>query len=266
MPAKFLMCPPDFYSIEYSINPWMHPGKDQVSSEKTTQWQVLFDTFKKIGVEVELVQPQSGLPDMTYVDVGVLWDKTFIPSNFKFPERQPERAHFINWFREHGYEIAEIDQAFSFEGHGDTLWAGKKLFCGYGFRSTVEAHQELRGIFKRLGADVEVIPVELVDDRFYHLDTCFCPLDDQRALVYKAGVSAKAYAMLEKNIELIEISEADALKFACNAVVTDGQILIPAGAAETNAKLAALGYAVHEIPMTEFMKGGGACKCLSMPL
>lgn len=266
MSARFLLCPPDYFSIQYSINPWMHPEKEQASDDKVRQWNQLRGTFEKIGVELELVTPQPGLPDMVYVDVGVIWEKTFIPSNFKFPERQPERAHFVKWFEDHGYSIEPIDQAYSFEGHGDTLWAGKNLFCGYGFRTTVEAHQNLREIFARLGADVNVIPVELVDDRFYHLDTTFCPLNEKQALVYRGGLSAKALRMLESHIELIDISEEDALKFACNAVVVGKDVLIPAGAVATNEKLRALGYTVHEIEMTEFMKGGGACKCLSMPL
>ena len=260
------MCPPDYFSIEYSINPWMHPEKEQASDAKVEQWNQLKDAFEGIGVELSLITPQQGLPDMVYVDVGVIYEKTFIPSNFKFPERQPERAHFVKWFEDHGYTIAPIDSAFSFEGHGDTLWSGKNLYCGFGFRTSVEAHQELREIFARLGADVNVVPVELVDDRFYHLDTTFCPLDDKRALIYKPGVSKNALAMLAKRLELIEVSEEDALKFACNAVVVDKHVLIPAGATQTNKTLETLGYMVHEIEMTEFMKGGGACKCLSMPL
>lgn len=260
------MCPPDYFSIEYSINPWMHPEKEQASDDKVRQWNQLHSAFAEVGAEISLVTPQKGLPDMVYVDVGVIWNNHFIPSNFKYPERQPERAHFVKWFQDNGYQIEEIDPAFSFEGHGDTLWAGKNLYCGYGFRTTVEAHQELREIFARLSADVNVVPIELVDDRFYHLDTTFCPLDDTRALIYKGGVSTNALAILEKRMELIEVSEEDALKFACNAVVVGAHILIPSGATATNEALRHFGYTVHEIEMTEFMKGGGACKCLSMPL
>ena len=24
---KYLMCPPDYFTVDYAINPWMHPGQ-----------------------------------------------------------------------------------------------------------------------------------------------------------------------------------------------------------------------------------------------
>ncbi len=261
---QFLMCPPDYFDIEYSINPWMD-ASTKVESSMKEQWQKLHDTFFEVGAEVQLMSPQKGWPDMTYVDVGVLYKDIFVPSNFMYPERQGESPYSIDWFEDNDFKIKQIDSTFALEGHGDTLWAGDRLFCGYGFRSTVEAHHELSRILNEIG-DVDVIPIELIDARLYHLDTCFCPLDKNTAFYFPGAFSKKAQRMLEKNIDLIPISEEDALKFACNAVVIDKHILIPSGAKETNEMLERLGFTVHEIPMSEFMKGGGACKCLSMPL
>ena len=259
-----LMCPPDFFDIEYSINPWMDT-RDRAADSKTDQWNQLKVTFENLGVTVKLMQPQKGLPDLVYIDAGVLMDKTFIPSNFMYPERQPEREHFRTGFAENGYEILDLPDTFTFEGHGDTLWAGKRLYIGYGFRSTLEAADAIAKELHKRRPEVEVVPLKLTDERFYHLDTTFCPLNDRQAMYFKGGISAEAEeAILSQFEEVFEVSEEDAKKFACNAVVIGDQVVIPAGTDETCEKLQALGFTTHQVPMTEFIKGGGACKCLSM--
>jgi N-dimethylarginine dimethylaminohydrolase len=260
---KLLMCAPTYFNIEYSINPWMDLDRRAHSAVSYQQWTRLRDTFLSLGVEVLEIAPQPGLPDMVYIDAGVLHQGRFIPSNFKYPERQGERTHFAAWFAAQGYQIVDVPREFYFEGHGDTLWAGRKLFFGYGIRSSIEA-QHMIG--KLLGSAADLIPVELVDQRFYHLDTCFCPLNDRQAFYYPGGLSEKARRLLADYLELIPIPEDDALKFACNAVVLGDQIVIPEGADATNAILREMGYTLYEIPMNEFIKGGGACKCLTMPV
>lgn len=263
---EFLMCPPDFFDIEYSINPWMNTQK-KATNTKTQQWVALRDKFTEIGAEVKLMKPQKGLPDMVYIDAGVIYNNVFVPSNFRHKERQGERKFFTKWFEENGYKIEEVDEVFFFEGHGDTLWSGSKLFCGYGIRSSAEAHHEISKIIKKLGGkDIEFLPIELIDQRFYHLDTCFCPLDDSRAFFFPNAFSEKGKRMLEKNIELIPVDEDEAIKFACNSVVVGKNIIIPSGTHKICKKLEDIGYKTHQVEMGEFMKGGGACKCLSMPL
>lgn len=256
------MCPPDYFDIKYSINPWMNTHQ-HATNQKTVQWQKLKNKFEKLDVKVELLKPQKNLPDMVYVDIGIVYKNNFIPSNFRYKERWGERKFAIDWFKKHGYKIIEIEKDFYFEGHGDTLWAGEKLFFGYGFRSSIEAQKQVEKILKKINPKIEIIPTELIDPRFYHLDTCFCPLNSKQALYFPGAFSPKAKKMLVKNIELIPVSEREAKKFACNAVVVDKNILIPAGANFTYNKLKKLGYKIHPIEMTEFIKGGGACKCLS---
>lgn len=259
------MCPPDYFDIDYSINPWMDV-KNKATAEKGKQWQGLKDKFTELGVQVELIEPQKGWPDMVYVDVGVLCGDIFIPSNFRYPERQGEKKYYIDWFKKEGYKIVEIPEAYYFEGHGDTLWAGQKLFCGYGFRTSVEAHWKISDVLKKTDDKIQLIPVELTDSRFYHLDTCFCPLDDKKAFYFPNAFSDKAKALLKENIELIPIDESDAIKFACNSVVIGKDIIMPAGAKKISEILTSLGYNVHQVEMSDFIKGGGACKCLSMPI
>ncbi len=262
MGKTILMCPPDYFDIDYVINPWMDVNQ-KASDSKFTQWKSLEQKFKELGHSVELLTPQKGLPDMVFIDCGVKYKDTFVLSNFKYKERKGESVHFKKWFEDYGCKVFDIPEEYYFEGHGDSLWAGKRLFLGYGFRTSVEAHFQIQDIIGGIDTDIEFIPIELVDGRFYHLDTCFCPLDADTALCFPEAFSKKAIKMLNDNIDLIEVGEEDALKFVCNSVVIGKDIIMPSGGKQVIAQLKELGYKVHEVEMSEFIKAGGACKCLS---
>jgi N-dimethylarginine dimethylaminohydrolase len=267
-----LMCPPTYFDIDYSINPWMDTTHKANQSLAQTQWQNLYNKITSLGVKVELMKAVEGNPDLVFIDAGLAYTfddtKVFIPSNFRYPERQDEADIFADWFADNDYELLWLDDNYKFEGHGDTLWAGNKLFCGYGFRSDESAFDQIQeSLINKFGhITFEIIPIGLQDDRFYHLDTCFCPINDSQALCFEAGIDPASLELLRTKIEIIPVSEDDALKFACNALVVGKNIIIPAGATQTNLKLESLGYTVHQVEVTEFMKSGGACKCMSMPI
>lgn len=267
MTHRMLLCPPTYFGVDYSINPWMKPGEVEVDGERAqNEWNALRRIYEEIGVELLYMEPQPGLPDMVYVDVGVIWGKIFIPSNFKCPERQGERPHIIQFFQGLGYEIVELPEYLTLEGHGDTLWDGDTLYCGHGFRTDLEAHAEVERILRGKGAPIKTVSVELVDPRLYHLDTTFCPLGNGTGLIYRKGVTKESFGTLVQHMDLISVSEEEALNFACNAVVTGKHVIIPTGAPRTCRQLRNRGFTVHEVAMREFIKGGGAAKCLSMPL
>ncbi|MEW6158445.1 MAG: hypothetical protein AB1813_13510 [Verrucomicrobiota bacterium] len=169
---KALLCPPDHYAIDYEINPWMNRRHAVDAPLARAQWQRLHDALLKLGCEIELIPPQPGLPDMVFTaNAGLVAGSRVFLSNFRFKERRGETVHFERWFRGHGYDILRMPESACFEGEGDALMAGDILVCGYRFRSDVRAHQRISETLHCLA-----ISVELVDARFYHLDTCFCPL------------------------------------------------------------------------------------------
>src|SRR5215813_8523391 len=175
---SLLLCPPDYYGIEYEINPWMDRTRNADSDLARAQWRGLLEKLQSLGCDVELVAPRKKLPDMVFTaNAGLLLGNKFIRSNFRFPQRQGEEEHFEKWFANRGYEIVRLTQGLFFEGEGDALFCGDILFCGYRFRSDIRSHQIIGEQLKKL-----VISVELVKDRFYHLDTCFCPLPDGSAI------------------------------------------------------------------------------------
>ena len=256
---KLLLCSPDHYGIEYEINPWMDRAQKAEPMAARAQWHSLYDTLQTLGCKISLISPQPKLPDMVFTaNAGLVAGHKFIRSNFRFRERRGEEEHFEQWFLDHEYEVVRLPEGLLFEGEGDALFCGEVLFCGYRFRSDVRAHQFIGDILNCL-----VVSVELVEDRFYHLDTCFCPLPEGGAIWYPAAFDNYAKRAIRAHTrQLIEVASDEAVHFACNAVMLGQEIILPAGCPKLCAALAERGYRPHALPMTEFLKAGGACKCL----
>ena len=260
---RILLCAPDFYGIEYEINPWMHRSRNADRAQASTQWEQLRAALQHCGGQVELIEPQPGLPDMVFTaNAGLAVGHRFIRSNFRHKERRGEQAHFEQWFAKDGYELVCLPGELFFEGEGDALFCGDTLFCGYRFRSDIRSHQWLSDLLGCLA-----VSLELVDERFYHLDTCFCPLPDGSALWYPAAFDDYGQQAIRQHVrDLIAVAPEEALRFACNAVVMKTEIIMPDGCPRLRATLEQRGYHCHELPMSEFLKAGGACKCLTLLL
>jgi arginine dihydrolase len=257
---ELLLCPPDYYGIEYEINPWMSLARGAETAIVQEQWKQLHATLSKL-CKVHLITPQPRLPDMVFTaNAGLTVGRKFIPSNFRHKERAGEQPFFAKWMEQHGYEVEWLPEELYFEGEGDALFGGDVLFCGYKFRSDIQSH---RAIAEMLGC--LAISVELVDPRFYHLDTCFCPLPDGGGFWFPDAFDEYGQrAIREHMTDLIDVAPEEAMHFSCNAVVIDRDIVLPEGAPNLVTNLQERGYRCHELPMSEFIKAGGACKCLTM--
>ncbi len=256
------MCHPDFYGIEYEINPWMSRHRQANQERAGQQWRRLCELLRvELGAEIELVEPQAGLPDMVFTaNAGLVWSNKFILSNFRHEVRQGEAAHYEAWFKARGYEIIRLPQPSYFEGEGDLLRCGDLCFAGYHIRSDILSHQRIAEIIER-----EILSLELTNSWFYHLDTCFCPLSESRALFYPGAFDPYARRVLENHVaELIAVSEREAARFACNAIVDDKRIVMNEDCPELRRTLEDRGYAVFDTPLDEFIKAGGSAKCLAL--
>ncbi len=260
---RILMCPPDHYGIEYEINPWMNLEINANHGEATSQWHRLRDHLSDLGVTIELVQPVAGLPDLVFTaNAGLVYHRQVILSKFRYRQRQGEEPWFRKWFEEHGFEVLDLPSNWSFEGAGDALFCGDTLFAGYRMRSDATGMQ---AIGEMLG--VRVIPVELIDSRYYHIDTCFCPLGPEEAIWFPGafddyGRRALAGAMPH----LIEVAPDEATRFACNAVVVGRHVVTNTGCPRLHEALAARGFVPLATPLGEFVKAGGSAKCLTLRL
>ena len=259
---KLLMCAPAYYGIEYEINPWMRRSQTSDRVQAQAQWDGLERLLRQqLAVEIELIEAQPGLPDMVFTaNGGLAWKQKFIVSNFRYEVRRGEAAHFEKWFHERGFAVTRLPVEFNFEGEGDLLRCGDTWFAGYHIRSDIAAHHKVAEIIEE-----EILSLELTSDWFYHLDTCFCPLANGRALYYPPAFDRYALAVLQENIpELIAVSDDEAKKFACNAIVTENSIAMNAGCPQLRERLESLGYTVYETPLGEFLKAGGSAKCLAL--
>lgn len=262
-----MMCEPAHYGVEYVINPWMAGNIHRVARETALkQWQGLKERLSELA-EVELVQPVKGLPDMVFTaNGGLVIDKKVVVSRFLYRERQDEREQFQKWFERAGFDVVEMAGEAPFEGEGDALLDPSRglVWVGYGMRTDLGSHPALAEAL-----DVRVVSLRLADERFYHLDTCLCALERGYLVYYPRAFDADSIIQIEQLVpeeKRIAIGGDDAAAFACNMVNLGDYIVMNRASAELNERLATAGFTVIETPLDEFMKAGGAAKCLTLKL
>lgn len=264
---RFFVCRPSFYGVEYVINPWMEGNVGSVDGALAMRQWDEFLAALAARATIEVMEPAAALPDMAFAaNAGLVDGDLFIPARFRFMERHPEVRHFTEWFLRRDYRIVELPTQSSFEGEGDALFQPGQplLWAGYGVRTSLQAHRSLADIL-----DVEIVPLRLVDRRFYHLDTCFCPLPDGRLIYYADAFDADSRATIAARFAAdrrYAIDAGDALSFACNAVVTGDSFLTNFAGNDLRGQLATWGFETVFCPLTEFLRAGGAAKCLTLRL
>jgi len=259
-----LMCPPDFFGVSYVINPWMEGQQGHTEAAVArAQWKALLGEVAR-RANVSLIAPQPGLPDLVFTaNAGLVLDGRVLLSRFRRAQRRGEEALFRAWFQKAGYPVFPTPAGLAFEGAGDALVDEEgKIWLGHGFRSDEAMAPALARMFSR-----ETIPLRLVDPRFYHLDTCFCPLPGGDLLYYPDAFDPDSRAIIEARVapeQRIAAEEADALKFCCNAVALGKTLLLNDASPPLRESLRARGLALVALPLTQFIKAGGAAKCLTL--
>lgn len=260
---RYLMCPPEHFGVVYEINPWMH-REVQVDPDKAVeQWEALVANLKAAGAEIEIQPAHEDVPDLVFTaNAGLVNGNQFVPSRFRHPERQPETAFDIEWFAGRGFEVDELPLGVCHEGAGDALPFGDVLVSGYRFRSDAASHAY---VSRLTGAAVR--SVELVDDRLYHLDLTFCPLDDRRAIIAPMGWDGYGRKVIEALVpEPLVLEDDEALQFCANSVVVGTNIVMPNVSSRVAKQLEAWGFSIAVSPVDEFLKAGGGCRCLTLAL
>ena len=260
---RILMCPPDHYGIEYEINPWMSTERQADHAVAVQQWQALQKLLVEVGAEILEVPPVEGLPDLVFTaNAALVYQEKAVLARFKHPQRQGEEPYYRRWLEEHGWQVVAAPGDFAFEGAGDALFCGDTLLAGYRIRSDAGGHQQIGEL---LG--VRVLPLELVDPYYYHLDTCFCPLAPGEAIYHPGAFDDYGRKVLEGSVEkLIPVEESEARCFACNAVVVGSTVITNTGCPTLHHQLHQAGYETRETPLGEFVKAGGSAKCLTLRL
>jgi len=279
------MCPPKYYNVDYEINPHMEGNVNKVDTELAKeQWTTFFNLLSQYAI-VQLVKPIKGLPDMvftanagTYIPVI----DTFIVSSFFHPERQGESLHFRNYAQEymnvsHLVDFSRKPQPFLWEGDGDVIRDGNTQFVGCGSRSRLEGHLLVEKLWKTLDGTtktekVDTIILFLRDPRFYHLDTCFSVIKTEKVTVilyYPDAFSPNSVRAIKEygvrnNVVVLPITEAEAMMFTCNNVQAGKGLFFPLTTQRIVDLFEAFGFEVHTLNFSEFLKAGGAARCLTL--
>ncbi len=264
---KILMCAPEFFTVDYVINPWMAGHESSLDSDLAKkQWQTLRDTIAEYA-DIAEMEPQPGLPDLVFTaNAGAVYGNKAIASHFMPHERRPEEVHYKQWFRDNGFELMDLDEDIGFEGAGDALFdrGGPWLWAGYGYRTEIEAHAEIKKFW-----DVDLVSIKLTDSRFYHIDTCFCPLMDGFLMYHPPAFDFDSRIAIESRIpphKRIVVDTMDAGNFACNAVNVADMVILHKASEPLKARLMLAGFKVREVDLSEFLKAGGSAKCLTLKL
>lgn len=267
MKPRMLMCAPDHFGVRYVINPWMEDQIDHIDTDRArAQWEAFYQALSE-QAEVHLIEPRRESPDMVFTaNAGLLVDGIFVLSRFRHKERQGEEPFFLKWFQQYESEIVKLADGIAFEGEGDALpqpgqdW----IWAGWGFRTDLASQ---RFIEQKVGRPM--VSLHLVDPRFYHLDTCFCPLPSDRVMYFPKAFDADSLRQIEARIapeNRIAVSREDAEHFACNAARVHNTLFMNHATPALRRRLNSLGFSVVTCPVDEFMKAGGANKCLTLVL
>jgi N-dimethylarginine dimethylaminohydrolase len=259
---RYLMCPPEHFTVAYAINPWMRPDQPTDPAVAMRQWAQLRDVYVGLGHDVRIIEPVPGLPDMVYAANGAMVvGGRVLGARFRYPQRAAEAEAYLDWFRQSGYEDL-WESEYVNEGEGDILCTGKMLLAGYGFRTDKVAAGEIGRV---LG--LPVVSLQLVNQRFYHLDTALCVLDADTAMYYPAAFDdAGRAALAELFTELIEAKDEDAEVLGLNAVSDGLHVVLPNAARGLSAQLTERGFEPIGVDMSELLKGGGGPKCCTLEL
>jgi N-dimethylarginine dimethylaminohydrolase len=267
MKPSVLMCAPEYFGVRYAINPWMENQIGQVDATLAgRQWTEFYHALSR-QAEIHLIDSQPHVPDLVFTaNAGLMIDGHFIPSRFKHEERRREESLFREWFETRSARHTRLPKNLFFEGAGDALLQPGRnlLWAGFGFRTDRETHQFLA---EQMG--LEVVSLKLIHPSFYHLDTCLCPLLDDQVMYYPAAFDKSSLKTIEAHVRpenRIIVGEKDALRFACNAVLVNRVLFMNHAGPKLLQLIEQKGYTPIIQPVSEFLKAGGANKCLTLAL
>jgi ornithine--oxo-acid transaminase len=261
------MCPPEWYDVDYVINPWMAGNLHRPSRDAAfAQWRTLYQHLHRIA-DVRLLHARPGAPDMVFVAHAALVQHGVAAiSSFAHAQRQTEEQHLRRWFQDAGFLVWETPRETCFEGEGDALFDenGDHLWAAHGVRTCRQSHRHVADAWH-----TKVTSLHLVDPRFYHLDLCFAPLSGGHLMYFPEAFDASSLEKIKAAYapeKRIEVSEAEATQFACNVINAGPNILMSAVGTDLAERLGRLGYDVTELELSEFLRGGGSAKSLALRL
>jgi N-dimethylarginine dimethylaminohydrolase len=256
------MCPPEHFTVSYAINPWMDLNCTVDVSLARRQWETLRQIYTDLGHVVDVIEAEPGLPDMVFAaNGGLVIGGRALGASFAHAERRGEAPAYLRWFA--GTDLKEVMEPSRVnEGEGDFIVVGDLVLAGTGFRTDPRAHAEVQEMF-----GLPVISLQLVDPRYYHLDTALTALDGRNIAYFPAAFSPGSRQVLRSLFpDAVVADDRDAAVLGLNAVSDGLNVILPEKATGLAARLAELGYNPIGIDMSELLKGGGGPKCCTLEI
>ena len=261
-PRRYLMCRPEHFTVAYAINPWMDVARGADRDLAVQQWETLRQTYLSLGHDVELIDPEPGLPDMVFAaNGGLIVEGHALGARFTHAERRAEGPAYLR--RLGTLDLKSVTEPVHVnEGEGDFLVVGGLVLAGTGFRTDPGAHTEVQELF-----GVPVISLQLVDPRFYHLDTALTVLGDSDVAYYPEAFSPGSRAVLQRLFpDAILATEADAIVLGLNAVSDGRNVVLPSVATDLAQQLRERGWNPIGVDLSELLKAGGSVKCCTLEI
>lgn len=261
---RYLMCQPENFDVSYAINPWMDLAAPVDKRRALAQWDALVDVVQAAGATVETIMSEPGQPDMVYAMNYALVDgPEVLLGRFRHDERAAETDAAEKWFADNGYVVKRsADAGLGAFEPGDGFLFGDALVLAHGPRTDVAMHAVVADAL-----NVRILPVRTVDERLYHLDLSFCPLDEQRALVAPHAWDEPSAARVMAAVpEPLVLTPQEVATFCANSIVIGRRVIMPACSPRVAKQLAAWGFDVEVVDVSELHKGGGSIRCMTLPL
>lgn len=272
--SKLFFAQPNNFNISYEINPYMDKNKEVGNYRKN--W---VDCVKKLRehINVNTVdyetyeidgQDIKQLPDSVFIanhGLGIPGSRKVILSNMKNQERSDETKYFEELCQHKNYRTNHISEEYNFEGEGDAKWHPKKdlLWLAHGFRSDYGALNEIDDI-----VNSDTVKLELINEKYYHLDVCFKPLGVDDVLIipeaFKSGSVDKIKNIFD-NVYTVPDTEKES--FACNCLrLPNGKVAIDDDNVKTIELIENIGYETVKVNTKQFRKAGGSIDCLTIKM
>jgi N-dimethylarginine dimethylaminohydrolase len=202
---------------------------------------------------------------------AVVLDRVALLARFRYPQRRREERHFeaaLRALQARGliYAVEKLPDDIVLEGAGDCVWddARGMFWMGFGPRSDAAARDVLEDKF-----GVSAVALELIDPRFYHMDTALCPLTRGEVMYAPGAFTPLGQTIIRDRVEpglRIELAPEDACQFAANTVCLEDTLVMSRCSAHLRAELQERGYRLVMTPLPSFHRSGGSAFCLTLRL
>lgn len=209
--------------------------------------------LRSLGLEVVELAADPAFPDCCFVeDAAVVLDELALVTRPGAASRAgeiPAVEAGLARFR----PIERTPEPATLEG-GDVLRIGRTLYVGRSGRTNQAGIARLAAVAEPLGYQVVAVAVT----GCLHLKSAVTALDHERVLVNRAWIDPAPL----RGLELVDVAPEE--PGAANVLGVAGVVVAHPGFPRTLDRISALGYAVHSLDISEFLKAEAALTCKSL--